>query len=1006
MSKQNILFLFFLLSNSILGITQDIKPAVQQGHFNDVKTISLSENEEILTSQGNDGQTIRWDLKTGMQLDRIMNGGEDLTFVKPKANGWITTNIDTSTIQLNDTIIQIAGPRLTISINGIVLAVRTTQYYDKGFSKIVSNGKTNYLFASSFDGLIYVYNKKDFKQVKLLKLHNSSVNDLLITKNGNAVFSASTDRSIIEWDARELILKRRFHGYSFRITSLAFDWKGSSIYLGNEIGELKKFSLTNYSQSLENYKASNHAITDIIPSIYENDSILRIVTLENRIQTFHPKKNKFSTYKKYHRISWKQSQQNVLENGIGMYLAPAFEKTIFDYNDDQTVMAYSGNEINGRLRRKIIFENKNTGKRKVIRSDWNKTKKLNVINDTLIAVLKTNDFNIEEMVSAQQDSELTIWKIKKKKLYSFGTKYINVSDVESYKNQFLFILKNDSLIIWNLKSNTEKKLKIKNLHLGTKIWIKNDLCFISDYGITILVFKIDEKNELNYQGNLFGHDGMVTCLDISPLKNLIATGSTDATIRFWSLDSLQHLGTLIPVSRQDFIIIAPTGEYQITKKAYQKFGFSSGTNFIYPAQFDLKFNMPHIVLKSIGIGNNDGIHLLENAYLKRLKRMGFENNKNWKEKTSLPEINIISKNKINSSQMELTISAVDKLYTLDRINVFVNDVPVYGSKGFSLSEKNIFKWEDKLIVNLINGTNKIEISLLNSNGIESLRKTILVEQTEENKSNLYIVAFGASEYLEKGHNLSYPDKDAKDLCALLITNPKNIFQNVYSKSVIDKNFTKETLKDCKIFLESAKTQDVVIVFVAGHGVLDKNLDYYLATYNMNFSIPSENGLPYEELESLLDGIAPLKKVLFLDACHSGEIDKEEVEQLATNTVVNSKVKYREAGTGIQKKNLGLKTTSELMGELFTDLRRGTGATVVSSAGGVESAMESDEWKNGLFTYCLLHGLKDKVADTNKDGEIWLSELQSYLRKEVTELSNGAQQPTSRIENLSMDFRVW
>ena len=84
MSKQNILFLFFLLSNSILGITQDIKPAVQQGHFNDVKTISLSENEEILTSQGNDGQTIRWDLKTGMQLDRIMNGGEDLTFVKPK----------------------------------------------------------------------------------------------------------------------------------------------------------------------------------------------------------------------------------------------------------------------------------------------------------------------------------------------------------------------------------------------------------------------------------------------------------------------------------------------------------------------------------------------------------------------------------------------------------------------------------------------------------------------------------------------------------------------------------------------------------------------------------------------------------------------------------------------------------------------------------------------------------------------------------------------------------
>jgi hypothetical protein len=95
-----------------------------------------------------------------------------------------------------------------------------------------------------------------------------------------------------------------------------------------------------------------------------------------------------------------------------------------------------------------------------------------------------------------------------------------------------------------------------------------------------------------------------------------------------------------------------------------------------------------------------------------------------------------------------------------------------------------------------------------------------------------------------------------------------------------------------------------------------------------------------------------------------------------------------------------------MSELFTDLRRGTGVTVISSSGGAEYAMESDEWKNGLFYYCLLHCLKDKAADTNKDGQIMISVLQNYLRKEVTSLSNGAQQPTSRIENLSMDFRIW
>jgi ABC-type proline/glycine betaine transport system ATPase subunit len=69
-------------------------------------------------------------------------------------------------------------------------------------------------------------------------------------------------------------------------------------------------------------------------------------------------------------------------------------------------------------------------------------------------------------------------------------------------------------------------------------------------------------------------------------------------------------------------------------------------------------------------------------------------------------------------------------------------------------------------------------------------------------------------------------------------------------------------------------------------------------------------------------------------------------------------------------------------------------------------MESGEWKNGLFTYCLINGIKSKEADLNGDGEIMLSELQKYVQKQVMKLSGGKQQPTSRIENITMDFRLW
>ena len=96
-------------------------------------------------------------------------------------------------------------------------------------------------------------------------------------------------------------------------------------------------------------------------------------------------------------------------------------------------------------------------------------------------------------------------------------------------------------------------------------------------------------------------------------------------------------------------------------------------------------------------------------------------------------------------------------------------------------------------------------------------------------------------------------------------------------------------------------------------------------------------------------------------------------------------------------------TYELTKALFTDLRKGTGATVISSAGGGEYAMESGEWKNGLFTYTLLKGIETGEADLNNDGEIWLKELQEYVQTQVTELSGGKQQPTSRIENSVPDY---
>jgi uncharacterized caspase-like protein len=307
-------------------------------------------------------------------------------------------------------------------------------------------------------------------------------------------------------------------------------------------------------------------------------------------------------------------------------------------------------------------------------------------------------------------------------------------------------------------------------------------------------------------------------------------------------------------------------------------------------------------------------------------------------------------------------------------------------------------------IQLAKGYNVVRIYCKDNNGISSLPEYLsLYGVGNDTKPNLYLITIGESKFKDSQYNLTYAAKDAKDV-ATLFAKSKN-YKKVITKTLTNEQVNKENIAALGNFLDQAGINDEVMIFVAGHGVLDENLDYFFASYDLDFNDPNKRGIAYEDLEGLLDGIKPLKKVLLIDACHSGEIDKEEVELLATNEVQEGEIQFRAVGNSVKPK-LGMQNTSELTKALFTDLRKGTGATVISSAGGGEYAMESGEWKNGLFTYCMLKGIETKAADFNSDGEIWLKELQEYVQTQVSELSGGKQQPTSRIENSVLDYRIW
>jgi hypothetical protein len=116
--------------------------------------------------------------------------------------------------------------------------------------------------------------------------------------------------------------------------------------------------------------------------------------------------------------------------------------------------------------------------------------------------------------------------------------------------------------------------------------------------------------------------------------------------------------------------------------------------------------------------------------------------------------------------------------------------------------------------------------------------------------------------------------------------------------------------------------------------------------------------------------------------------------------------YTAVDAADEQYQIGIKSSFELMQELFANVSKGSGSVVISAAAGNSYALESDEWRNGVFTYTILSGLKNETADQNKDGKVTVTELKDFVSKEVERLTDGAQKPTSRRENLEFDFVIW
>jgi len=252
----------------------------------------------------------------------------------------------------------------------------------------------------------------------------------------------------------------------------------------------------------------------------------------------------------------------------------------------------------------------------------------------------------------------------------------------------------------------------------------------------------------------------------------------------------------------------------------------------------------------------------------------------------------------------------------------------------------------------------------------SISKDNTGAQTVSGVPRGYALIVGISNYknLDAKRQLRFAESDAQSIYRLLISKEAGAFP---AENVHILTGAKATLQNIKYELETwlpsvAQPSDRVIVFFAGHGLVDKGRGY-LAPYDVDPNNVDATAYSMATAgEVIAQRIKSRWKVLLADACHSAKINIE--------------------------------TTNEGLGDAFSKMPANfltLTATTEREASHEDSALSTGF---GLFTYFLEQAWTGNADNDPCDGRITADELVEYVRSNVRDYARRRglfQTPTPR-----------
>jgi WD40 repeat protein len=249
-------------------------------------------------------------------------------------------------------------------------------------------------------------------------------------------------------------------------------------------------------------------------------------------------------------------------------------------------------------------------------------------------------------------------------------------------------------------------------------------------------------------------------------------------------------------------------------------------------------------------------------------------------------------------------------------------------------------------------------------------------QSQKGKPSFYAIVCGTGQYSTPAITLKYPVPDAKAIADAIRIGANNLFgtdsAHVYLlTSPGEKPTTKKNIQNTFSEVKNkAKPDDIVLVYLSGHGVTwggEKGDFFYLTNEASSKDadgykdpvIRQKQTISTKEFTTWLNAIPALKQVMIIDACGSGKA----VDNLISKRDIDA---------------------SQI--KAIDRMKDRTGLYIISGCAADAESYESSIYGQGLLTYAILEAMKGSALKENKYVDIY--KMLDHAREQVPKYAMG------------------